>query len=225
MSLLKELRPTLPILIGAAIMLSLGMGIRQSFGLIMPPLTRDIAVTRLRLRARHVGAEPGLGLPAAGGGRARRPRRLPPGDDWAAAALYLAGMLLFALADGMLGVAAGRRRADRRGARLHRLGHRAGRRLARRAQPLRAAWCWAPSPPRVRWARCCRRRWDSCWPSTSAGARACWASWCWRSAMLPAAWIAGRVDRLPLPAGPPTQRQDLGRAAAAARASTVRPSW
>jgi MFS family permease len=45
MSLLKELRPTLPILLGAAIMLSLSGGIRQSFGLIMPPLTRDIAVT------------------------------------------------------------------------------------------------------------------------------------------------------------------------------------
>ena len=45
MSLIKELRPTLPILIGAAIMLSLSGGIRQSFGLIMPPLTRDIAVS------------------------------------------------------------------------------------------------------------------------------------------------------------------------------------
>jgi sugar phosphate permease len=45
MSIMKELRPTLPILVGAATMLSLGMGIRQSFGLIMPPLTRDIAVS------------------------------------------------------------------------------------------------------------------------------------------------------------------------------------
>ncbi|HKH65759.1 MAG TPA: MFS transporter, partial [Reyranella sp.] len=45
MGLIKELRPTLPILIGAAIMLSLSGGIRQSFGLIMPPLTRDIAVS------------------------------------------------------------------------------------------------------------------------------------------------------------------------------------
>ena len=45
MSFPKELRPTLPILLGAAIMLSLSGGIRQSFGLIMPPLTRAIAVT------------------------------------------------------------------------------------------------------------------------------------------------------------------------------------
>ena len=41
----KELRPVLPILVGASAMLGLGMGIRQSFGLVMPPLTRDIAVT------------------------------------------------------------------------------------------------------------------------------------------------------------------------------------
>ena len=45
MALMKELRPTLPSLIGAAVMLGLSGGIRQSFGLIMPPLTRDIAVS------------------------------------------------------------------------------------------------------------------------------------------------------------------------------------
>ena len=41
----KDLRPALPILIGAAVMLTLSMGVRQSFGLIMQPLTRDIAIT------------------------------------------------------------------------------------------------------------------------------------------------------------------------------------
>ena len=45
MSFAKDLRPALPILLGVATMLSLGMGVRQSFGLVMPPLTRDIAVT------------------------------------------------------------------------------------------------------------------------------------------------------------------------------------
>src|SRR5437870_7302420 len=33
------------ILIGAAVLLSLGMGIRQSFGLFLPPVTRDLALT------------------------------------------------------------------------------------------------------------------------------------------------------------------------------------
>ena len=39
------LRPVLPILIAAAIMLSLSFGLRQSLGLFMPSLTGDIAVT------------------------------------------------------------------------------------------------------------------------------------------------------------------------------------
>jgi hypothetical protein len=42
---LKSLRPAMPILLGVAMMLSLSMGLRQSFGLIMQPLTRDLAIT------------------------------------------------------------------------------------------------------------------------------------------------------------------------------------
>src|SRR3984885_2083184 len=34
-----------PILIGTALLLTLGMGIRQSFGLFLSPVTRDLAVT------------------------------------------------------------------------------------------------------------------------------------------------------------------------------------
>ena len=40
-----QLRSVMPILIGASVMLTLSMGVRQSIGLIMPPLTRDIAIT------------------------------------------------------------------------------------------------------------------------------------------------------------------------------------
>ena len=42
MPLLQVLRPTLPILIGASIMLTLSMGLRQSRGIFMQPLTHDI---------------------------------------------------------------------------------------------------------------------------------------------------------------------------------------
>ena len=35
MAILKELRPVMPILIGASVMLSLAMGVRQSFGLVL----------------------------------------------------------------------------------------------------------------------------------------------------------------------------------------------
>jgi len=69
MSTLRALRPSLPILIGASAMLSLAMGLRQSLGLFMPPLTRDVGISVGRLHDGHRGAEPGLGFPAAG----RRP--------------------------------------------------------------------------------------------------------------------------------------------------------
>jgi predicted MFS family arabinose efflux permease len=45
MSNLRAIRPILPILIAAAVMLSLSFGLRQSMGLFMPSLTQDIAVT------------------------------------------------------------------------------------------------------------------------------------------------------------------------------------
>src|SRR5215510_11225874 len=45
MSLLQTLRPTLPILIGASLMLTLSMGLRQSFGIFMQPLTQDIGIS------------------------------------------------------------------------------------------------------------------------------------------------------------------------------------
>ena len=41
----SNLRQTRLILIGAALLLSLGMGIRQSFGLFLTPVTRDLALT------------------------------------------------------------------------------------------------------------------------------------------------------------------------------------
>src|SRR5215467_13440559 len=41
----STLRQTRLILIGAAVMLSLGMGLRQSFGLFLTPVTRDLALT------------------------------------------------------------------------------------------------------------------------------------------------------------------------------------
>lgn len=45
MSRLASLRPVLPILIGASVMLSLAMGLRQSLGIFVPPLTRDIGIS------------------------------------------------------------------------------------------------------------------------------------------------------------------------------------
>ena len=45
MPLLQILRPTLPLLIGASIMLTLSMGLRQSLGIFLQPLTQDIHIS------------------------------------------------------------------------------------------------------------------------------------------------------------------------------------
>src|SRR3979411_2162915 len=45
MPLLQLLRPTLPILIGASLMLSLSMGLRQSLGIFLQPLTHDVGIS------------------------------------------------------------------------------------------------------------------------------------------------------------------------------------
>ena len=45
MPLLNLLRPTLPILIGASLMLSLSMGLRQSLGIFLQPLTQDVGIS------------------------------------------------------------------------------------------------------------------------------------------------------------------------------------
>src|SRR5258708_10997283 len=45
MPLLQLLRPTLPIRIGASLMLTLSMGLRQSLGIFMQPLTHDIGIS------------------------------------------------------------------------------------------------------------------------------------------------------------------------------------
>jgi predicted MFS family arabinose efflux permease len=106
MSVLKELRPVMPILLGASVMLSLSMGIRQSFGLIMPPLTRDIAVSvsdfALAMSLQNLAW--GFLQPLAGALATRlgfRPVMV------AGSVFYVLGMLLFATAEGVLGVLMG----------------------------------------------------------------------------------------------------------------------
>jgi predicted MFS family arabinose efflux permease len=100
------LSPNLPILVGAAAMLSLSMGLRQCFGLIMPPLTRDLAVTvsdfTLAMAVQNLGW--GLLQPIAGALAVRlgfRPVML------AGAVFYLIGLLVLASARGFIGVVVG----------------------------------------------------------------------------------------------------------------------
>src|SRR5262245_22984372 len=84
------LRPALPILIGAAVMLSLSMGLRQSFGLIMQPLTQDIALTvsdsTLALARQNLAwglLQPVAGALAHGSAFVRSCWRAPHATRWA----------------------------------------------------------------------------------------------------------------------------------------------
>jgi hypothetical protein len=45
MPLLQILRPAMPILIGASLMLSLSMGLRQSLGIFLQPLTHGVGIS------------------------------------------------------------------------------------------------------------------------------------------------------------------------------------
>ena len=103
---IKSLRPAAPILIGAAVMLSLSMGIRQSLGLVMPSLTRDITISvsefTLAISVQNIAW--GVLQPFAGALVVRlgfRPVMLT------GAALYCAGLALLAAAHGLLAVMIG----------------------------------------------------------------------------------------------------------------------
>src|SRR5579864_4993518 len=97
-----SLRAAMPILLGAATMLSLSMGLRQSFGLIMQPLTRDIAITvsdfTLAMAVQNLAW--GLLQPVAGALAVRAGFRA---IMLTGAALYVAGLLVLANAHGFLG--------------------------------------------------------------------------------------------------------------------------
>src|SRR5947207_3121407 len=106
MAEIRDLRPAAPILVGGAIMLSLGMGVRQSLGLIMPPLTRDVGITvadfTLALSLQNLAW--GFLQPIAGALAVRfgfRPIMLT------GAVLYAAGLILLASAHGLVEIVLG----------------------------------------------------------------------------------------------------------------------
>ncbi|QHO77280.1 MFS transporter [Bradyrhizobium sp. CCBAU 051011] len=106
MALLQILRPTLPILIGASVMLTLSMGLRQSLGLFMQPLTQDIRISvsdfTLALAVQNLAW--GFLQPLAGALTVRygfRPIMI------VGALLYVAGLALMAGANGILSVMIG----------------------------------------------------------------------------------------------------------------------
>ena len=106
MALLQILRPTLPILIGASIMLTLSMGLRQSLGIFLQPLTQDIKISvsdfTLALAVQNLAW--GFLQPLAGAMTVRygfRPIMM------VGSLFYIVGLALLAGAQGMLSVMIG----------------------------------------------------------------------------------------------------------------------
>jgi predicted MFS family arabinose efflux permease len=106
MALLQILRPTLPILIGASVMLTISMGLRQSLGLFMQPLTQDIRISvsdfTLALAVQNLAW--GFLQPFAGALTVRYGFRA---IMVAGALLYVAGLGFMAGANGFLSVMIG----------------------------------------------------------------------------------------------------------------------
>ncbi|HEY3680453.1 MAG TPA: MFS transporter, partial [Bradyrhizobium sp.] len=106
MALLKILRPTLPILIGASLMLTLSMGLRQSLGIFMQPLTHDvgISISDFTLAIAMQNLAWGFLQPLAGAMTVRygfRPIMV------VGAFFYIAGLVLMASAHGFVAVLIG----------------------------------------------------------------------------------------------------------------------
>src|SRR5215210_6953149 len=89
------------ILIGTALLLTLGMGMRQSFGLFLAPVTHDLAITAadftLALAAQNIVW--GLSQALVGGIADRFGLRI---TMMAGAAIYVAGLGIMAAAQGAL---------------------------------------------------------------------------------------------------------------------------
>src|SRR5258708_25680830 len=160
MPLLQILRPTLPILVGASIMLTLSMGLRQSLGIFLQPLTHDIHISvsdfTLALAVQNLAW--GFLQPLAGAMTVRygfRPIMM------VGAVLYIAGLVLMAAAQGFLSVMLGA--GVLIGVSLACTSAAMAMSGAARAVPATVrAQCWVLCRRRDRSARCCRRRWGRC---------------------------------------------------------------
>jgi predicted MFS family arabinose efflux permease len=216
MPLLQVLRPTLPILIGASIMLTLSMGLRQSLGIFLQPLTQDIKISvsdfTLALAVQNLAW--GFLQPLVGAMTVRygfRPIMV------VGSLLYIAGLALMAGANGVTSIMIGG-------------GLLIGTSLA----------CTAAAIAMSVAARAVRETVRSTVLGIVSGAGSLGAlvsapigqllneGFGWRIGllgfvllsvlMIPAAWYAGRVDKVPLPK---PSADDIGDASAVTAAKTA----
>ena len=197
MPLLKALRPSLPILIGVSLMLTLSMGLRQSLGIFMQPLTHGIGISvsdfTLAIAVQNLAW--GFLQPFAGALTVRYGFR---SIMVIGSLFYIAGLALMASANGFLSVMIGG-------------GILIGMSLACTAAAIAMSVAARAVPATVR----------STVMGLVSGAGSLGAllsaplgqilneGYGWRMgmagfvvlavAMIPAAWYAGRVDKIPLP--------------------------
>jgi predicted MFS family arabinose efflux permease len=194
-----EVRAVMPILIGASVMLTLSLGLRQSLGLFMPSITQDIAVsvTGFTLAIAVQNLCWGVFQPIAGAVAGRigfRPVMLAGG------VFYVAGMLALSGAQGLVAVMLG-------------AGVLVGAAMACASAAMAMATTARATPPAVR-----SMALGIVSAAGSLGAliaaplgQVLMEAFDWRIALIgfavlasmivPAAWMAGRVDRIPLPSG------------------------
>ena len=206
--------PNRLILIAVALMLSLAMGLRQSLGLFLQPLTRDLglAVADFTLAIAVQNIAWGLLQPVAGGFAARLGFRRTMVTG---AVCYVAGLLVLSSARGLLGVTLG-------------AGVLIGAALACTASAMALAVAARAVPATIRST--------VLGMVTAAGSLGSVVAaplgqlltdgWGWRTAalgfamlaavMIPAAWFAGKVDRVVLPARGASTEDTTARAALAA---------
>jgi predicted MFS family arabinose efflux permease len=197
MPLLQALRPTLPILIGASLMLSLSMGLRQSLGIFMQPLTHDvgISVSDFTLAIAVQNLAWGFLQPLAGAMTVRYGFRA---IMMVGSVLYIAGLIFMAEAHGFLSIMIG-------------AGALIGTSLACTAAAIAMSVAARAVPETVRSTVL-----GIVSAAGSLGAllsapigQALSEGYGWRTgmigfvilslALIPAAWFAGRVDKIPLP--------------------------
>lgn len=198
--LLQAFRPVMPILVGASVMLSLAMGLRQSLGIFMPVLTKDIGISvsdfTLAIAVQNLAW--GFLQPVAGAWAARLGfRRLMVGG----ALLYLLGLVLLATASGIVGVALGAGLAI--GASMAATGPAFALSVASRAVPstVRSTVLGVVSAAGSLGALIAAPVGQAL--AQSHGWRVgVWGFFVLGLAMIPAALYASRVDKLPIPPAP-----------------------
>jgi predicted MFS family arabinose efflux permease len=219
---LRALRPAMPILFGAAVMLSLSMGIRQTFGLFLQPVTKDLAlsVADFTIALSIQNLTWGILQPVAGAlvGRLGFRPILVGG-----AVLYLVGLATLAGAQGMIGLLLG-------------AGLLIGISLACTASAMaQAAASRAVSASSRSMVLGIITGVGSLGALAAAPiGQSVTAAFGWRfgvlgilalaSLLLPAAWFASRVDRIEVPLASGGQTDDVT-VAGAVRSALTRPSF